>query len=67
MAQSSQSVEPPRNPGRFKDLATGVAEGQWVSGNLTFGVSAVPEPGGLLLAVLGLGVLVPRLRRASRD
>jgi hypothetical protein len=51
----------------YKDLATGVAEGRWVSGNLTFGVSAVPEPGGLLLAVLGLGVLVPRLRRASRD
>jgi len=43
----------------FKDLANGVAEGEWVSGNLTFGVSAgaLPEPASVALVLLGLGVV----------
>jgi hypothetical protein len=48
---------------RYKDLARGVVEGQWVDGSLTFGVSAVPEPTSAALAVLGLGVVSLRLRR----
>jgi hypothetical protein len=40
----------------YKDFAAGVAEGQWVSGQLTFGVSAVPEPASAALALLGLGL-----------
>lgn len=48
-----------------KDFASGVTEGRWVSGSLTFGVSPVPEPTGAVLALLGLGALtgVRRLRR----
>ena len=51
----------------FKDFALDMAEGQWVSGNLTFGVTAaaVPEPGGLALALLGLALL-GAVRRAGR-
>ena len=51
----------------FKDFAVGVAEGQWVSGSLTFGVSAVPEPGSVSLALLGLGVVGACTRRAQRS
>lgn len=53
----------------YKDFATGVAEGQWVSGHLTFDVTAaaVPEPTSAAMALLGLGfigVLAHRARRA---
>lgn len=41
----------------FKDFGLNIAEGQWVSGHLTFDISAVPEPASALLALLGLGVL----------
>jgi hypothetical protein len=40
----------------FKDFASGVAEGQWVGGNLTFGIGTLPEPASVTLALLGLGV-----------
>ncbi|KQV49342.1 hypothetical protein ASC95_17195 [Pelomonas sp. Root1217] len=52
----------------FKDIANGVAEGEWASGNLTFGVSvgAVPEPGGVTMTLLGLGLVGLSARRAQR-
>jgi len=52
----------------FKDFANGVSEGEWVSGNLTFGVSAgaLPEPASVALVLLGLG-LVASARRMRRD
>lgn len=50
---------------RYKDLARGVVEGQWVNGTLSFGVSAVPEPASAALAVLGLGLIGLRLRRRT--
>lgn len=50
----------------FKDFAVGIAEGQWISGNLTFDVSAVPEPASAVLALLGLGAVGARLRRTQR-
>lgn len=50
----------------FKDFAPQVAEGQWTGGTLTFDVSAVPEPTGAALALLGLGVVVLQVRRSRR-
>lgn len=54
----------------YKDLAPGVAEGQWLSGQLVFDVSAaaVPEPASVTLMLLGLGVLglASRSRRRMR-
>lgn len=50
----------------FKDFGLGVAEGRWVSGNLTFDVTApavVPEPASVLLMAMGLGVLAAQVRR----
>lgn len=42
----------------YKDFASGVAEGRWLAGELSFEFSsAVPEPGSAALAVLGLGLL----------
>jgi len=51
----------------YKDFALHVAEGQWVSGQLTFDVTAaaVPEPGGMAQALLGLALLGAH-RRAGR-
>lgn len=46
-----------------KDFGTNVAEGQWLSGNLTFDVSAVPEPASAAFMLLGLG-LVAATRRS---
>ena len=48
----------------FKDFALDMAEGQWVSGNRTFGISAVPEPAGVALLLAGLGLVAVRARRA---
>lgn len=52
----------------YKDFANGVAEGQWVSGNLTFDVTAaaVPEPASAALVLLGLGMVGLQARRARR-
>ena len=50
----------------YKDLAAGVAEGQWVSGNLTFGLAAVPEPASAVLVLLGLGLVALQARRTQR-
>lgn len=49
----------------YKDFAAGVAEGEWTGGQLSFGVSAVPEPAGALLALLGLCSLVLQHRRQN--
>lgn len=50
----------------FKDLAIDVAEGEWVRGTLTFGVSAgaLPEPASITLALVGLGVAAATRRKA---
>lgn len=50
----------------YKDLAAGVAEGRWVTGTLSFGVAAVPEPASAALAVLGLGLMGLQARRRAR-
>lgn len=47
----------------YKDFATGVAEGQWLGGTLSFDVgaaSAVPEPASAALVLLGLAVMATR-------
>lgn len=52
----------------FKDFAPGTPEGQWVSGTLSFDVSAaaVPEPASAALVLLGLGLVGAQHRRAKR-
>ena len=49
----------------YKDFALDVVEGRWVSGSLTFDVTAgaVPEPGSAALALLALGGLWIATRR----
>lgn len=47
----------------YKDLAVGAVEGQWLSGALTFDVSAVPEPASAALALMGLGLVGAHVRR----
>ena len=49
----------------FKDFATGTVEGQWVGGNLSFGVTAVPEPASVALMLLGLGLVGAQFRRRA--
>lgn len=49
----------------FKDRL-GNPDGQWLSGQLTMGVSAVPEPAGAALAVIGLAVVAGARRRQPR-
>ncbi|MDT7836708.1 PEP-CTERM sorting domain-containing protein [Aquabacterium sp. OR-4] len=53
---------------QFKDLGTDVADGRWLGGTLTFGVSAVPEPGtaSLLLAAAAGLALAGRFRPGRR-
>ncbi len=52
----------------YKDLATTVADGQWLGGTLTFDVStsAVPEPGSAALALLGLAAAAATAQRRRR-
>jgi MYXO-CTERM domain-containing protein len=47
----------------FKDFGFNVAEGQWLSGNLTFDVSAVPEPASAAFMLMGLGLVAAARRR----
>ncbi|MGQ3051661.1 MAG: PEP-CTERM sorting domain-containing protein [Roseateles sp.] len=50
----------------FKDFGLNVAEGQWLSGSLSFDVTPVPEPAGLGLALAGLALVGAAARRARR-
>jgi len=50
----------------FKDFALNVTEGQWVSGNLSFDVSTVPEPATEALVLLGLGLIGAHGHRTRR-
>lgn len=49
----------------FKDRL-GEPDGQWLSGQLTLGVSAVPEPASTVLAAIGLAVVAGASRRQRR-
>ena len=47
----------------FKDLAFDEPDGRWNHGTLTFGISPVPEPSALVMALSGLLLISSVLRR----